>query len=162
MVVSYVRCGILGTCAGVVVPRVEVAAAVKGAMVGDLDDPGARGAVRWLEEGCLAEDEDEDILYEILGFGFIAQDATGDVSDNARVAAKENSESFFCSLTYLFEQQFVRGLGDRDNRVDGTSGYFPLRLGLMRRIRGSFRAAARRPAHFRCAAQGIREIGGRL
>jgi hypothetical protein len=87
--------------------------------------------VRWVEEGGLAEEEDEDVLYEILGFGFVPQDPAGDVTDNTRVAAKEKGKSFFCSLSHLFEQEFVRDFADLGNSVNGTSGCFALRLGLL-------------------------------
>src|ERR1700722_4664998 len=97
--------------------RIEVAggkvpAPVEGAVVGDLEDPGTRCSARNIEQGGFTEDEKKNLLHQIVGFRFVAQDAVGDVANGPGVPTKKKRKSVFGSVTDLLQKQFVGDFRD--------------------------------------------------
>jgi hypothetical protein len=76
---------------GVKLARGEVAAPLDGSLICHLNDPGARRALRAIEDAALSLNENEKILNEIFRFRGIPQNTNGNTSENSLVSFKEKA-----------------------------------------------------------------------
>jgi hypothetical protein len=80
-----------------VIPRIElahgqIASALDRSMVRHLDNPGAGGTLRAIEDGAFSLDEEEEVLNEVFGFGSVSKDARGDAASKPGVPLKKDAQ----------------------------------------------------------------------
>src|SRR5206468_4333980 len=85
--VSYQGIGHGGDiCTSVEASAVEIRAPIEGAMVGELDNPAAAGALQWIEKRRSLVDVEKHVLHDLFGFAVIVEDPQGDSHYQAGIA----------------------------------------------------------------------------
>jgi hypothetical protein len=87
---------------------VQVGAAIEGATVDHLYQPGPRRPFARVERVLSRMEAKEDLLHKIFGFAGIAQNAATDRKHKRVIASKEREKRLVLSLLYALQKLFIR------------------------------------------------------
>jgi hypothetical protein len=85
-------------------------AAVDSPMVGDLNNPRGSRSLACVKERRFLKQEEEDLLHEVIGFPFVAEDAIGDIPDGAVMLAEQQGQSISGAFADLFHELVIRSV----------------------------------------------------
>jgi len=77
--------------------------------IGNLHDPGTRGAFCGIEQSALSVDVEKDLLHQIFGFCPVSENPSTDAPDELGVALKKNRQRISVRKPYKADQALVSG-----------------------------------------------------
>jgi hypothetical protein len=99
------------------VPSVEVPASLARRLVGHLNDQRAWRSLRWIEDGGLLVNQQEDFLHYVFGLGTVSEDSPCDVPDQPGIALEQKVQRFVVVFADPRDQGLVRKLFRYTSRI---------------------------------------------